>query len=368
MDYSISRRKWMGQMTTLVASSACFTVPSFAHNTETLTQTDLIKLDSNENPYGPSPKALEAIRKTLSSGNRYAFDEAEMLHKQLAKHMNVGNDQLLLGSGSSQLLQLLAHWIVLQKYPLTYASPTFNILPNQIRELGGIVNEIIMADDFQYDLNRLGKQAEKNPGIIYLVNPNNPTGIKTSANALKTFCKQATSHSYVIIDEAYIEYTGQEDSLVEMIHDNERVIVVKTFSKIYGLAGLRIGYLMAHANTIQKLKPLRIWDNDSLNIVGIAAAKASLNDHTFIRESLEKNKAIRTTTAKALENLGIQTYTSDTNFLLLKIPENKDLESILKKRNILISPKVINGSNYARVTMGSEAEMNTFIKHMSDIY
>ncbi|MEQ8626786.1 histidinol-phosphate transaminase [Ekhidna sp.] len=369
MDSTISRRKWMGQMTALIASSTLI-VPNLAYGTETEANptTNLIKLSGNENPYGPSQKALEAIKKSLSLGNRYPFGEASALHDQLAKQMSVNSKQLLLGSGSSQLLQLLAHWAVIQKYPVTYPSPTFDILPNQVKALGGIVNEIKMEDGFRYDLDQIGKQARKTPGIIYLVNPNNPTGIKTSAQALRNFCKTATAHSYVIIDEAYIEYVGEQDSLVNMIHDNERIIIVRTFSKVYGLAGLRIGYLMAHAKTINKLKPLRIWNNDSLSMTGIAAARASLDDPAFIRESLNKNKTIRDTTVKKLVNLGIQPYASDTNFIFFRIPENKDLASLLKKRKMLIGQKEIGGINYARVTIGTKEEMNTFINHITNIY
>lgn len=356
-------------MTALIASSA-FIVPnlSYSSETESLTKTNLIKLSGNENPYGPSPKALEAIRQTLSMGNRYPFGEADLLHDQLANKMNVSTAQLLLGSGSSQLLQLLAHWIVLQNYSVTYASPTFDILPNQVKEMGGSVNEIKMADDFQYDLEQIGKQAGQIPGIIYLVNPNNPTGIKTSENALRSFCRQASTHSYIIIDEAYIEYVGLQESLVDLIHDNERIIVVRTFSKIFGLAGLRIGYLLAHTNTIQKLKPLRIWNNDSLNSAGIAAARALLDDQAFVKESLDKNKTIRATTIKALESLDIHPYESHTNFIFFKIPENRDLASLLKKRNMLVGQKEIDGTKYARVTIGTKEEMNTFVNHITNIY
>ena len=163
MNATISRRKWMGQMTTLIASSALI-APGLVYGSGLPASPDLIKLSGNENPYGPSPKALEAIRKTLSTGNRYPFGEAELLHNQLAKQMNINSDQLLLGSGSSQLLQLLAHWIVLQKYPVTYASPTFDILPNQVKQLDGLVNEIKMSEDFQYDLDQIGERARKNRG------------------------------------------------------------------------------------------------------------------------------------------------------------------------------------------------------------
>ncbi|WP_370086440.1 histidinol-phosphate transaminase [Ekhidna sp.] len=366
MDSTISRRKWMGQMTLLIASPAI--ASNLLHSTTSSVKPDLIKLSGNENPYGPSPKALVAIREMATMGNRYPFGEAELLHNQLASQMSVSSDQLLLGSGSSQLLQLLAHWIVLMKYPVTYASPTFDILPSQVRQLGGQVNEIKMNDDFQYDLNQIGEKAKGNPGIIYLVNPNNPTGIKTSAQELKNFCKQESKHSYIIVDEAYIEYIGLEESLVDMIHNNEKIIIVRTFSKIYGLAGLRIGYLMAHANTINKLKPLRIWNNDSLSIAGIAAAKASLEDDVFVRESLNKNQTIRATTIESLRYLGIHPYKSHTNFIFFKIPGNKDLGSLLKKHNMLVGQKKVNDRNYARVTIGTKEEMNIFIKHITNIY
>ena len=211
-------------------------------------------------------------------------------------------------------------------------------------------------------------EPEKTAGIIYLVNPNNPTGIKTSSKALRSFCERASAHSHIIVDEAYIEYIGMQESLADMIRSNERIIIVRTFSKIYGLAGLRIGYLMAHPDTINKLKPLRIWNNDSLSIAGIAAARASLEDQNFVRESLEKNEMIRSSTIQSLRELDIQPYESNTNFIFFKIPGNKDLASLLKKHNMLVGQKKIDGENYARITIGTKEEMNTFINYITNIF
>ncbi len=367
---SISRRKWIEKTSLLLASATLLsTLPVDGASSNIWPQTNQpIKLSSNENPYGPSPVALQAITHHTSLGNRYPFNAADELQSSVADHCGFNKSEVILGAGSSQLLQLLGQWAMFKNLAITYVSPTFEILPNMVKRLGGKVNKIPLGQDFNYDLEQIDEVAKKKPGIVYLANPNNPTGIKTPKNDLREFCRTVTRHSYLIVDEAYIEYADKNDSLIDEVKNNDKVIILRTFSKIYGLAGLRIGYLIAQDQLIKELNDHRIWSNDSLSIVGIVAAQASLEDTKYIQSSKAKNNQVRQKTVMALGSIGITPFLSATNFVFFKSPRSEDLKSLLLKQNVNIGQLEYNKEKYARVTIGTDAEMENFINHLTNIY
>lgn len=326
-----------------------------------------VKLSSNENPYGPSKKVLKVISSELNSANRYPFVHANELSERLVSKNNLASDQVLLGAGSSQLLEWLSFWIVEKQLTLVYSKPTFEILPNLVQSLGGQIESIPMSEGFEYDLDRLLEAAQKTKGVVYLVNPNNPTGTKIPKNKLKSFCEEISRHSFLILDEAYIEYLSDDESILNSIRDNPKLIVVRTFSKVYGLAGLRVGYLMSNANIVSQLKEFSVWANHSLNNVGISAAMASLDDQHFINESRSKNNRSRNQTLNSLSELKITPYPSHTNFIFFPTPENMDLRSLLAEQGVGIGQVKFENQVYARVTIGIQEEMSFLIKSLTKI-
>ncbi|WP_416864780.1 MAG: pyridoxal phosphate-dependent aminotransferase [Imperialibacter sp.] len=372
MNHSKSnRRNWIKQVSILGATSL-FLTPAALGNELVPRPKDIdsefIRLNRNENPYGPSKKAQQAILNHIGSTNRYPFDLANDLANAIAAKYGVDRQMIHLGAGSSELLQTLGFWIIKQALPLTYCTPTFEILPSFVQRLNGQVQSVPMLQQFKYDLDHLLSRCARIPGVVYLVNPNNPTGSKIEKNDLLTFCQEVTKHSYLILDEAYTEYVSDDSSLITQINHNPKLIVVRTFSKIYGLAGSRIGYLMGHASLIEKLKDLSVWDNHSLNGAGIMAAMESIDDHQFVKESRLKNNSVKESTIKALTDLDIIPFASATNFIFLPTPNNDDLRSILEYKKITIGQLKIKETNYARISIGTNDEMSKLIKCLTEVY
>lgn len=363
-----NRRQWLGSAT-LAGSALLFNLGAICANEAMVSSTSPLRLNANENPYGPSPKALIALQKSLSGSNRYPFQEAEGLVSQLARHHNLPTTHFMLGAGSTQLLKLLAQWAIMNQYHVSYASPTFDILPKYVAKFGGGTTKTRLTSGKVHDLNALAEASTKNPGIVYVVNPNNPTGTTVNRNELLRFCKQVSSHSYVVLDEAYVEYLGDQNSLKELTRDNPRVIIVRTFSKIYGLAGLRVGYLMAHPDTIRSLSTLEIWPNSGLSLPGIVAARASLSDDMFVSSSRQQNQASLDYTRQQLQTLNIPSIPSATNFLYFDSSGHiGDFNSEMSAHSVLVRELKDSGKTWVRVSMGTMEDMQNFISIIKKIW
>lgn len=363
-----SRRQWLGS-TAFASTALLFNLGAIYASESIVTDTLPLRLNANENPYGPSPKVLIALQKSLSGSNRYPFQEAASLVEQLASHHKLPGSHFMLGAGSTQLLKLMAQWALMNQYHISYAYPTFDILPSYAARFGGRTTKTNLTSGKVHDLNALENASKKNPGIVYIVNPNNPTGTQVKRNELISFCKEVTSHSYVIIDEAYIEYLGDGASLKELTRDNPRIIIVRTFSKIYGLAGLRIGYLMAHPDTIKHLSKLEIWPNSGLSLPGIMAARAGLSDAMFVASSRKKNQACLNYTRLELQKLNIPSAPSVTNFLYFDSSGHRgDFNTEMSDHSVLVRELEDSEKTWVRVSMGTMEDMQSFISIIKKVW
>ena len=260
----------------------------------------VVRLNSNENPYGPSPLALKAMTDAFSLAWRYPDEHADALVEQLAKINGVNRDQILLGDGSGEILKMCAAaftgpnvirqpssaagaadawWradIHAGSRKMIVADPTFEAILNHARVNGAEVVKVPLTGSFSHDLAKMGAAAVE--GLIYICNPNNPTASITPKNEIREFINKVPRQTMILVDEAYFHYADSPDyeSVIPMIKDHPNLIVARTFSKIYGMAGLRCGYCVAQPETIQRLRPHQTWD--SVNIMALAAANASLND------------------------------------------------------------------------------------------
>jgi histidinol-phosphate aminotransferase len=343
-----------------------------------------VRLNSNENPYGPSAQALKAMSDAFSLAWRYPDEHADALVEQLAKVNGVNRDQILLGDGSGEILKMCAAAFTgpmssdNRAVPLArptrggalvftpgrgkmiVADPTFEAILNHARVNGADVVKVPLTGSFSHDLAKMGAAAVE--GLIYICNPNNPTATITPKNELREFISKVPRATTILVDEAYFHYADSPDyeSVIPMIAHHPNLIVARTFSKIYGMAGLRCGYCVAHPEAIQRLRPQQTWD--SVNIMALAAANASLNDADHVATGRRLNSETRKFVTADLATMGYHYIPSHANFMMidLKRPARPVIEA-LKERGVQVGRPFPTLPNHMRVTIGKRAEMETFL-------
>jgi len=323
-----------------------------------------IRLNSNENAYGPGEKAKQAIIDSLIEANRYPWTLTNQLREAIALREGLTAKHVLITAGSTEVLGLAGLVYGLHQGELLACSPTFNFLLLYAEKLGCTWARTPLMENFQYDLNALDKLTGKNTKMIFVCNPNNPTGIEIPYADLKSFVETQIKKYPVYIDEAYIELSpnGRQSSMASLVDQNPNLIIGRTFSKVHGLAGMRIGYALAHPDTIDTMEDYHTGRTMSVSVPGAAAAIATLQDHDF--EVMSRAKIIegRQVVCDAFDQWGVRYLPSSTNFVFFKnekfsMPPQKALE----KENILIRnyPGV---DGWTRVSIGKVEEMERFVE------
>lgn len=330
-------------------------------------QDDIIRLTSNENPYGPSPLARKAMAKAIQASNRYPWDDTAKLREKIGKSFNLSKEHVVLGAGSSELLGLIGQYIAKDKSHFVAPDNTFRIWRRAALNLGATMTKTDLTSDKTFDLPAMEKAIASNTKLFYICNPNNPTGTIVNSDKLKSFIEEHSKKYMIVVDEAYLEFTN-EPSMANFAVTNKNVIVVKTFSKIYGLAGARIGYALAHPDTISLLNNMQPWPNAGASATAIAAADASLDDTDFLKSVVDKNNAEKKKLYNFYTSKNIPYITSYTNFIYYSLAAyNIDLQKELDKRNILTGGTVEEKDKWTRVTVGTAKEMDTYINAVSEI-
>src|SRR5437773_11467759 len=237
----------------------------------------VVRLSANENPYGPSPKALKAMTDSFGLACRYPDEHNNVLIDRLSKLNGVNHDQILLGDGSSEILKLCAETFTgKERGNLVAADPTFEAILEQAKTNGAEIVKVPLTTTFAHDLPKTLAVAKG--GLIYVCNPNNPTASITPKDELRDFIAKTPRETVILVDEAYFHYSDSPDyeSVVPLVKDYPNLIVSRTFSKIYGMAGLRCGYCVAQKETVERMHPHQMWD--SVNIMALSAATANLDD------------------------------------------------------------------------------------------
>ena len=296
---TLSRRQWLKQGS-FAALGLGFSLRSIANEEGIIRsfgmEAGLINLGANENPYGISPMAREAIINTLPDANRYYFSNKSVkdFRKQLAVHLGFADENILVTPGSGNALELMARHF--NKGNIIAATPTFGILPNAAKKLGTELIEIPLTYEKVHDLPKMLEAINNKTALVYICNPANPTATIVGSNELKNFCIEAAKKTIVLVDEAYIDFLEPPDniSMVELIEKNPNVLVMRTFSKIHGMAGLRVGYTIGHPSLIKTLEE-NYFSSTQMNIsvTSYAAALASMKDEAHRKKSKEKNAAAR---------------------------------------------------------------------------
>ena len=294
MPQHSSRRQWL-QQSSLALVGLGFSFKSMA-NEEGFKRSmgienGVINLGSNENPYGISPKAKQAILDMMGETNRYQFNVASLqsFKKTIGDHYKVGENQVLVTAGSGEGLALLARHF--NKGNIVAADITFGILPNTAKKIGTKVIEVPLTKEKVHDLPAMLKAINNETQLVYICNPANPSSTIVEHAALKSFCEEASKKTVVLLDEAYNEFmeNGADKSMINIIDKNPNVLVIKTFSKIHAMAGLRIGFIIGHPSLISKLQP-NYFQSSSMCIsnLSMTAAMASLDDEEHTKLSKQK--------------------------------------------------------------------------------
>ncbi len=321
-----------------------------------------VRLDNNENVYGPSRKTAAAIRAALGSVNRYPFNEYDGLIDRIASFHKVKPEQILLGCGSSEILRLAAAAFLGPGKQLIQASPTFESMDHYARSAGAEVISVPLTATFAHDLDAMLARTGTSSTLVYICNPNNPTASLTPRSDIESFIGKLPGNSYVLIDEAYHHYAGQSAmyaSFLDRPIENERVIVSRTFSKIYGLAGLRLGYGIASARTAQQMNAYATIDN--VNGVVVRAGLAALDDTPSVAEFIKRNEDARQEFFNQAMARMLKPIDSHTNFVMMNThhPAEQVIEHF-RKNNVLIGRRFPAMDSYIRVSFGTPDEMAAF--------
>jgi histidinol-phosphate aminotransferase len=333
--------------------------------------TGLIILGSNENPYGVSPKAKQAIIDMIALTNRYQFNvpALQSFKKELADHYQVTKEQVLVSAGSGEALALFARHF--NKGNIVAGTPTFGILPNTAKKLGTGLIEVPLTKEKLHDLPKMLNAINSSTQLVYIVNPANPTGTLLKSSALKNFCIEAGKKAVVLIDEAYIDFVDPPDneSMIGLIEKNPNIVVMRTFSKIHGMAGMRVGFTIGHPSLIRQLEPNYFSSTQfCVSTLAMAAALASLKDEAHQRNCKQKNEEARNYTIKSLQQLKINVIPSYTNFLFMPLGNYQgDFAQDMLNKNILLRSNNYSDGIWARVSIGTMEEMKQFISTLPTI-
>lgn len=328
----------------------------------------LIRLGSNENPYGPSLKAREAIQRSIAEGNRYPFEATDEIRQIIAAKEGVSVDHILLTAGSGEVLALAGTGVGLEGGAVLSAWPTFTMLMNFAEKHKARWDRVNLDQNMAHDLEAMASAVKPDTKIVFVVNPNNPTGTIVDNNKLRSFCVEMAKKAVVFSDEAYLEFLepAQQSSMVDLVRQGHNVIVSRTFSKIYGLAGLRIGYAVAKPELIEKLSKYQM--GTIINQAVLAAAKASFGDEEFMTYTRKMNAEARTYFTDYLDRKKWFHGKSYTNVVLFPAPKDgKYILAETSKRGYQIRVWDYQDKEWCRVSIGTLEEMKSFTKVFDEI-
>jgi len=332
--------------------------------------TNSIKLASNENPWGPSPKAIEAVLQSASGLHRYPDGSSYNLIQAIAAKDGVDPAQVVLGNGSNEVIEFFVKAYIQRDDEVITSHPSFLMYQKFVQVRGGN-NIVVPLKDMQHDLDTIIKCITDRTRLVFLDNPNNPTGTIIDRQDFIRFTAQIPEHVLVVLDEAYVDFMEDDHridvvSLLEETSGRCGVTTLRTFSKAYGLAGLRIGYGLMAAQTATSLNKVRQPFN--INAPAQAGALAAVRDVDYFNETVNKTREGRAFLQKEVEQLGCLSYPSHTNFFLIDVHGDATelYEAMLYKGVIVRSMKPYGYPNFIRITVGTEAENKRFVGALAE--
>lgn len=315
----------------------------------------------NENPYGPSPAARAAVTGTIGSACRYPSEDIDALVDALAKHEGVTTGHIVTGTGSGELLCALGFLHGHDGGEIIAAEPTYAELTSYAQQAGASLKFVPVDKQLRHDLAAMHAAISPRTRAVYVCNPNNPTGTAVPAAQLKSFVASLPERVTTIVDEAYIDFTDSPgvSSVADLVRTDKRVVILRTFSKIHGMAGIRVGYGIAHPDTAAELAAIRM---SSANIFAMRAARASLADKAFLTDCRQRIIASRRRITSELSRLGLGFAEPQGNFVFFDtgMPLQRFSEQ-MRARNILVGRYFPPFDSWCRITIGTEPEVAAFL-------
>lgn len=326
-----------------------------------LAEADIVKLASNENPLGMSAAAHDAIIATLSEGARYPDGNGFALKTALAEKFDVSAERIVLGNGSNDILELAARAMLAPGFSAVFSQYGFAVYPLAVQAIGGDGIEVA-ARDFGHDLDAMAAAIRPDTRIVFIANPNNPTGTFIEGAQIEAFLERVREDVLVVLDEAYTEYL-EADKRYDSIGWTARfpnLLVSRTFSKAYGLAGLRVGYGVGHPEVIDLLN--RVRQPFNVSYLALAAAQAALGDEEYLVRSAILNQRGMTQLTEAFGRLGLEWIPSCGNFIALRVGDAAKVNAALLAQGVIVRPIAGYGMpEWLRVSVGLETENTRFI-------
>lgn len=382
MAASMNRRRWLKSSALLtgiplvsgpLGSLAAATAPSIsgpvfseslsdAAYFETAPPEIKARLSANENPFGPSEKAKKAIAEALATSYQYPFMYTRQLEDKITQFEGLQKGMVMTAAGSSPLLLAAALFYSKGGGTIITGDPSYDDLPSHAKAVGAKLVKVPLTKDFRLDLEAMEKAIDASTTLIYICNPNNPTGTVLDTEKLKSFCERVSKKVPVFVDEAYIDYMPdpQATSLIDSVKKGQNIIVARTFSKLYGFAGLRVGYIISQPDI---LKSLHDYTTGSMSISApsIRAALAAYQDKDFMQDALRKTFASREFLYKTLQEEGYEAIPSSANFVMfpLKMEGQRFIQEMQNKGVSVRQWKFVN-KDWCRVSIGRMDEMQAF--------
>lgn len=329
--------------------------------------TGSIKLASNENPLGPSKKAVEAVSKALGNLHRYPDGSCYYLKERLSQFLGVPPEMLIFGNGSNEIIELVARAFLKRGEEAVMADPSFAVYPIVMKAMGG-KSRIVPLKDMRHDLPSMAKAITDKTRLVFIANPNNPTGTMVNAAEFEKFMKKVRKDIIVCVDEAYYEFVNSSEfpRTLDYIMEGRQVLLLRTFSKIYGLAGLRVGYGVAHPDIIGYMH--RVRQPFNVNTLAQIAAIAALDDTDHLQRTIENNRRGLEYLYSAVKALGFEYVPTEANFFLIKVGDGKKIYNDLLRRGVIVRPMAsYNMPEYIRVTVGLPEENKRFIETFAQV-
>jgi len=366
-----TRRDWLrsslGIGGLLVAPSTLLSAKEIAeYNPRPLES--IVRLSSNENPYGPSKKVQESIIKAFDHACRYPYDYSDALAEKLAKIHGVEPESIIITGGSTEGLKITGLTFAHSGGEIIAGQPTFLAMMDYAKGWDATINWVPVGEDKGYDLNEIERRISSKTKLVFLCNPNNPTGTLLPADALTDCCNSVSDRTVVFSDEAYYDFIEEDHypSMDALVRQGKNVIVSKTFSKVYGLAGTRIGYLIAPPHLAQQIRKNVVAMS---NVLAIAAAEASLEDRDFYQFSLEQNRKQKQRIYDLLDHLQLDYVRSSTNFIFFHSKRDiRELGPEMLAKGVRIGRPFPPFYDWCRISTGTAEEVGLFIKGMLEVY
>ena len=316
---------------------------------------EIIKMASNENPLGPSPRAVAAMQKAIPQVNLYPDGNAFYLKRKLAERLEMDPANLILGNGSNEIIEFVGHALISPGAEVVVSQYCFAVYPIVTHLFGGRL-VVVPAVNYGHDLAAMRRAITPQTRLVFVANPNNPTGTQVRPSDLLRLVEEMPPHALLVIDEAYIEFLSDPVDLLPLIRAGRpNVILVRTFSKIYGLAGLRLGYGIGHTSLIAALEKIRQPFNT--NAMAQAAAMAALDDREHIAATRENNASGMKLLEQACSALKLEYVPSGANFILVRVGEGQRVFAELQRLGVIVRPMAgYQLPQWVRITIGTPAE------------